>query len=872
MAMLQGGRPGQSRVTTSLGKVRVLAFVVIVAAPLVAAALSSGPVGADSHLPDFVVAWFAVGEDTNGHVLEAHLRNHGSTISQAFSVRIVLEGVVNETVRSTGEFQSGGARSVTLDLNDWYPGEWTWAVTVDADAEVAESDESNNHRSESLMIATGPDIVLDDIRVVGSDGGNVVRATVTNVGKPFHQFVSSVVGAPGYGEEVRGVYGLGTGETLVVDLPLHTWVPSPLEVDVRLDRSAAVRETNEANNVRNVSLSVTEGPDLFIDNITVLDERIVLNEPIEVRLQLRNAGTHNSSYVPVDVSFAGTNESAGTSAPVSTGASVNATAKIWTRSIGHHQLRVVIDSDFPGRDVTRTGPDTYHQPIQVHAPSRLILERVDVYNHTIVREGQRFNQVRFEAEVTGDHVPGQVTAELHQGDSLVKSHARMIAGVGSDPSNLQSMSYLDGPDTYRTSIWRTDEFPWSPAQGEWRVAISFDNGTAWEVTGEGDTAVLGVVVNPPPQEEQRTPPTPPERYPEPVRGESVEPERVEPTQEKPAEDALPVELKVRHVNTWTDDEHPGAHMLRFEVDGLGPGGTSTDLGIVAKVGWQVEVLTSSQDIGEGDTATYDVRLTPPREGRTSSTITVGAWGEAARAEPITVNVRNLQAAGTAAGHPVPVWGYASGAAVLAAAAGAFVWFAEPRRYGFLRYLLAMFPVVGGFSRIQGEKVLEHEARERIHQVIENQPGVHYRALLRELGMSNGRLAHHLQTLEREGIIRTEAVAGRLHFYVTGSNAIRGTPLTDRQRALLAMIKKEPGILQSRLADRLGVSRQALHQHLDGLREQNLLIDARFGRTKALYLESDADQRLTVCGSCQSFYDRGQGLTAGVVCPGCGQGV
>lgn len=177
-----------------------------------------------------------------------------------------------------------------------------------------------------------------------------------------------------------------------------------------------------------------------------------------------------------------------------------------------------------------------------------------------------------------------------------------------------------------------------------------------------------------------------------------------------------------------------------------------------------------------------------------------------------------------------------------------------------------------YTRMAGPAVLEHETRERIYGHIRGKPGVHYRSLLRDLDLSNGTLVHHLRTLEREKLIRRQRQRLRVQFYAAGAEPRPqglplAEPLTQSQATVLTHILANPGCTQSEAARALGISRQAVHQHVQDFRERGWIAATEHGRTTRLRAAEALPLRVDRCAQCRnSAIALQKGLTA---CPHCG---
>jgi len=179
--------------------------------------------------------------------------------------------------------------------------------------------------------------------------------------------------------------------------------------------------------------------------------------------------------------------------------------------------------------------------------------------------------------------------------------------------------------------------------------------------------------------------------------------------------------------------------------------------------------------------------------------------------------------------PLPVIA-AGGALVTLGAVGAGAAVSENVRW---TLLLAFLPL---YSKIKREEVLDHFVRGQIYGYILSSPGEHYNAIKQALHLTNGSLAHHLKTLEREEFIRSRRYGLYRRFYprnyrIPESDAFFLNPIQQR---LLGMAADTPGISQKEVSDRLGLTPPTVNYHVSLLSEHGYLRVARNGRRTELY--------------------------------------
>jgi len=150
---------------------------------------------------------------------------------------------------------------------------------------------------------------------------------------------------------------------------------------------------------------------------------------------------------------------------------------------------------------------------------------------------------------------------------------------------------------------------------------------------------------------------------------------------------------------------------------------------------------------------------------------------------------------------------------------------EWTRYSLVVLLLPLF------SRMLKDEVLDNKTRYAIHGIVIENPGIHYNAIQREFGLTNGAAAYHLRVLEREDFIRSVR-DGRLRRFYSRTTKVpeekRLTPEQIRER-VLELVTARPGMSQREIVLELGIERDTVGYHLRILVSEGKLQAGRKGR-------------------------------------------
>ena len=154
----------------------------------------------------------------------------------------------------------------------------------------------------------------------------------------------------------------------------------------------------------------------------------------------------------------------------------------------------------------------------------------------------------------------------------------------------------------------------------------------------------------------------------------------------------------------------------------------------------------------------------------------------------------------------------------------------------------------------------NETREAIRAHIEDNPGVHFKGLVRELDVASGQVQHHVYRLIREDEVVEESLYGRSHYYAPDYDEWERGALAllrrETARGVLVELLETDGRAPADLADAVGVARSTLEWHLDHLLEQSVVEKRRddAGRV-TVHLTDPEDTALLLAEVTPSYSDR-----------------
>ena len=165
---------------------------------------------------------------------------------------------------------------------------------------------------------------------------------------------------------------------------------------------------------------------------------------------------------------------------------------------------------------------------------------------------------------------------------------------------------------------------------------------------------------------------------------------------------------------------------------------------------------------------------------------------------------------------------------------------------FIHYLKTRStPIEKGAHRLTLDEVLENENRNKIIDLILNEPGIHFNELLRRTELAAGNLVWHLDILETYKIIGKKRISNFIAYFLNyQKNPISNLDLrlskSNLTLEILKMIEKEPGIWNSIITQRQKVDHKTIHYHISKLIDLELVITKKEGRKKKLFPNLDSD--------------------------------
>jgi DNA-binding transcriptional ArsR family regulator len=146
-----------------------------------------------------------------------------------------------------------------------------------------------------------------------------------------------------------------------------------------------------------------------------------------------------------------------------------------------------------------------------------------------------------------------------------------------------------------------------------------------------------------------------------------------------------------------------------------------------------------------------------------------------------------------------------------------------------------------YSRYDDSDPLEHDARERVYDIVNETPGSYLSEVSEEADLPLSTTRHHIKVLQREDLVTGAKLHGKRRFYPAYAEGIElAAALNDESTAtIIRAIARVGAASVSDLADELGRDPSTVSHHLQRLEEDGIVTRERDGRTVVNRLTAEA---------------------------------
>jgi Uncharacterized protein conserved in archaea len=157
-------------------------------------------------------------------------------------------------------------------------------------------------------------------------------------------------------------------------------------------------------------------------------------------------------------------------------------------------------------------------------------------------------------------------------------------------------------------------------------------------------------------------------------------------------------------------------------------------------------------------------------------------------------------------------------------------------------------------------VLELDTRKEIFDYVQENPGVHFSQLKRDLEMETGLLQYHLDTLEEYDVLVSEDHQGKRRVFVAqaldeAERTVLSSLRYETTRHILLFLLEEGPARNRDIADTVGVSPPTVSWHISRLVDEAVVTEVTEGRTTFYAVEDEELTMGLLVRYQESFVDR-----------------
>jgi len=146
----------------------------------------------------------------------------------------------------------------------------------------------------------------------------------------------------------------------------------------------------------------------------------------------------------------------------------------------------------------------------------------------------------------------------------------------------------------------------------------------------------------------------------------------------------------------------------------------------------------------------------------------------------------------------------------------------------------LFPMLGGYKKIDTLNSLENPVRKRIYDFIKRCPGTYVSEIVKENKLNRGTARYHLNILETGNIIESYNTKGKIRYFQNGSTydekdkTIIAALKNDIDRRIILAIINGQCNTNGDLAEKLGFSKPTINWHISNLKQKGIVKDNKKG--------------------------------------------
>jgi predicted transcriptional regulator len=146
-----------------------------------------------------------------------------------------------------------------------------------------------------------------------------------------------------------------------------------------------------------------------------------------------------------------------------------------------------------------------------------------------------------------------------------------------------------------------------------------------------------------------------------------------------------------------------------------------------------------------------------------------------------------------------------------------------------------------YTRLKKEELLDQPTRYKIYGYILGNPGAYILLMRQVLELGSGQLVYHLKQLEDAKLIYSRVDGAKKRFYPANVPKPKDGShhFSDIEEKMLGIIKDNSGIVQKKIASKMGVSRQVAGYHLTNMTRSGVINKEVDGRKARYYIVKES---------------------------------
>ncbi|MFN2263295.1 MAG: CARDB domain-containing protein [Anaerolineales bacterium] len=330
------------------------------------------------------------------------IKNQGTeAISTTFFIRFSLDGVVKATW-SSGGLSAGQIAQASIPVTVNSTGNHEVKIEVDFTDLIAETNESNNVRTETWVWGTSPvDLIVVDIWSTTNplQAGQEENVTFQIKNEGTEAISTSFFIRFSLDGVVKATWssgGLSAGQIAQASTLVIVNSSGNHEVKIEVDYDDRIVESNESNNIRTETWVWGTSPvDLIVEDIWSSTNPLRAGEVEQIIYSIRNTGTEAvpvnfNSQLLIDGSSVGTASISGLAAGTSVTRSINVTVG----TPGDHEVKVIVDHTLVVPEFNESNNSRVENWIWQERPVDLIV--TDIWSMTNPLQAGMVENVTFE--------------------------------------------------------------------------------------------------------------------------------------------------------------------------------------------------------------------------------------------------------------------------------------------------------------------------------------------------------------------------------------------------------------------------------------------------------------------------------------------